>query len=1171
MKRKESGITLLALVVTIIVMLILAGVALKLGIGDNGIIGIAGNTVDLYTNASEQEQEGLNRFVEEFNQIFNENNPDGNEDNIVIEGRPTISIASWNGIVAKVQISTIAGCTTKYKIGQNGQWQEYIGLVDVNNGDTIYARYKNEQGVSATTSKVIEDKTEPNVQITSISANGITISVVATAQDNETGLPNPPTYNYYIKPKTESYYDFAGSNTTGEFKFPNLRGNTEYDVRVSTNDLAGNTGYDISSATTENVVDIPTLVVDENIFFELDPEGPTKGPVNVTIRVEPELEEPMYLVYSTNGTDNWQRYNGPIPMTNNGTIYAKVTNGTDESNVVSTNITNIDNTAPNIEVRVDKITSKTIEISVNSSDADKDEYTYDYYIKKNGENDYKLDGTAGDPKTTHTFEDLEDGIAYDIKVVAKDLVQNETPFELTESTYLVPGLNDSNTTIKLYTEEGEEFPADKVTNKPLKVEITVNSETQGNYKIQYSTDGTSYKEYTERVQITDKTTVHIRLWDERNANENHGTEVTKEITNVDASLSDLGVLVKNKEQVKENTKVTDKDGNTITIPEGFTPQPNPDADPGSDPNSYYDPEIEDGVIVKDAKGNEFVWIPVGTINTDNGPRTIEYNRYIYSNWKNGGTDSETNSMKIQTTADQTEYFAESLNESEKNSAVSNGGFYLGRYEAGVSGGSARTEDSGTSQTVEIKPNLDVYNYVTQSEARALAEGMYSSANYTSSLPSSYAWDTALQFLKQTGNEAYLTDSSQGNYYNTMPEGKTEEGSVLIETGKTTPVKHLYDMGGNVYEWTTERYSNVEATKVSRGGFYGFLSTDEPAIGRFSSSNTADQAIGFRVALFLGAVDPSAKYMDDLQIGDYVAYSPGSETASSYPLSMAESGYTSDQTISRDSLNWRVLSINDDGTVNLVSDTTTSQTIGFGNAVGYNNGVFLLNDIASSLYSNSSLGATARSINIEDIEKGMTTEGLEFAHENTGGEVPWRQIKTYSMESLVLPIIIRYPNLYAEENGSGIESDVPKTDGIDQSDGFFVEEPSTEIPAYSDAFTLTLTQTFYYFDFYNFDFKNTTFRDMFSNPEYNNWIASRYVQISHSAMIGGLSLPFFGIFYQSNGIIGENEGLRGELFSAASTEGAIQSKTLRPIISLNANIKLISGDGKSASTAYQIQQ
>ena len=159
---------------------------------------------------------------------------------------------------------------------------------------------------------------------------------------------------------------------------------------------------------------------------------------------------------------------------------------------------------------------------------------------------------------------------------------------------------------------------------------------------------------------------------------------------------------------------------------------------------------------------------------------------------------------------------------------------------------------------------------------------------------------------------------------------------------------------------------------------------------------------------------------------------------------------------------------------------------------------------------------------------------------------------------------KYTNLYAEENGSGIESDVPKTDGIDQSDGFFVEEPSTEIPAYSGAFALTLTQTFYYFDGYFSDFKNTTFRDMLFNPEYNNWIASRYVQISNS-------FPFFGIFYQSDGIMGRDAGVGGALFSIVSTEGAIQSKTLRPIISLNANIKLISGDGKSAGTAYQIIQ
>ena len=1169
MKRKESGITLLALVVTIIVMLILAGVALKLGIGDNGIIGIAGNTVDLYTNASEQEQEGLNRFTDEFNQILNEGRPggeDNTDENITIDTRPTISIVGWNqGVGGIVEISPLAGCTIQYKIGRTGQWIEYSGQVNVDNGDTIFARYKNEEGVSASSSKIVEDTTGPNVNITSLTVDGGEISIMVTAQDNEMGMPNPPTYNYYIKLHSDTYYESVGHNTTGEFTFTELKGNEQYDIRVSTTDLAGNQGSTTSNSQTGETVEIPTLVVDENIFFDLSPEGPTTGPVNVTIRVEPELEKPLYLEYSTDG-NKWEKYEKPVEMTDNGRVYAKVNDGEgNTSNVVYVDVTNIDRTKPEASVQVTNTTSKSITVSVTPTVGT--DLTYEYYIKAEGENDYRRDNKDNDKNATHIFEKLDDDTNYDIIVTFTTAIGNSGEATTTAKTLLVPGLNEDNTTFKLYTtnEEGaqEEFPADKVTNKPLMLEITVDSETKGSYKVQYSTDGTNYQEYTDKIQITDKTTVHVRLWDERDTNENHGTEVTKEITNVDASLSDLGVLVKNEEQVKENTKVTDKDGNTITIPEGFTPQPNPDADPGSDPNGYYDPEIEDGVIVKDAKGNEFVWIPVGTINTDNGPRTIVYNRYIYSNWKNGGTDSETNSMKIQTTADQTEYFAESLNESEKNSAVNNGGFYLGRYEAGVSGGTARTEDSGTSQTVEIKPNLDVYNYVTQSEARALAEGMYSSANYTSSLPSSYAWDTAIKFLEQTGNEAYLTDSSQGNYYNTMPEGKTEEGSVLIETGKTTPVNHLYDMGGNVYEWTTERYSNSEATKVSRGGFYGFLSTDEPVIGRFSSSNTADQAISFRVALFLGAVDDQVKYMDDLQIGDYVAYSPGSETASSYPLSMAESGYTSDQTISRDSLNWRVLSINDDGTVNLVSDTTTSQTIGFGNAVGYNNGVFLLNDIASSLYSNSSLGATARSINIEDVEKGMTTEGLEFAHENTGGRVPWRQIERYSLESLIGPIL--YPNLYAEENGSGINFDVLKTDGIDQSDGFFVEEPSTEIPAYSRAYALIVTQTFYFFDAYISDFKNTTFRDMLFNPEYNNWIASRYVQI-------GDAFPGFGIFYQSDGIMGGRDGAEGGvLFSIVSTEGAIQSKTLRPIISLNANIKLISGDGKSASTAYQIQQ
>ena len=81
---------------------------------------------------------------------------------------------------------------------------------------------------------------------------------------------------------------------------------------------------------------------------------------------------------------------------------------------------------------------------------------------------------------------------------------------------------------------------------------------------------------------------------------------------------------------------------------------------------------------------------------------------------------------------------------------------------------------------------------------------------------------------------------------------------------------------------------------------------------------------------------------DVQVGEYVAYTP--DTAESYSLPTTVTGYSSDRTITQESLTWRVLSVNDDGTIDLISSAPTSQSVEFGGALGYNNCVYLLNDI-----------------------------------------------------------------------------------------------------------------------------------------------------------------------------------------------------------------------------------
>ena len=124
--------------------------------------------------------------------------------------------------------------------------------------------------------------------------------------------------------------------------------------------------------------------------------------------------------------------------------------------------------------------------------------------------------------------------------------------------------------------------------------------------------------------------------------------------------------------------------------------------------------------------------------------------------------------------------------------------------------------------------------------------------------SSYAWDTTIAFLQKV-NSDYGNRSAEGNYSDTTfsytditgaSQTKASNSQVLVPTGQTTPVCNIYDMGGNVWEWTTESCSDTSSPYARRGGYYDSFFATYPAGFRDGYSDRANDIIGFRLTLFM---------------------------------------------------------------------------------------------------------------------------------------------------------------------------------------------------------------------------------------------------------------------------------------------------------------------------------
>ena len=277
---------------------------------------------------------------------------------------------------------------------------------------------------------------------------------------------------------------------------------------------------------------------------------------------------------------------------------------------------------------------------------------------------------------------------------------------------------------------------------------------------------------------------------------------------INASLGvNLGTITGNE---INNTVTQDSLGNRVVVPAGF---------------KVVNPEdnVEDGIIIEDVSakdsttvGSQFVWIPVGKgiQKTDGSSFDVVLGRYdfdsttgeVIGEHENDSEDTVEEHSKDNMPAKDIEGF--------RKSAIENGGYYIGRYEA-------RTEirrTSGENQLTPLTEKQDdyVYNYVSQIQAAELSRNMYDSGNFASDLVNSYAWDTAILFLQECDDRVEKTKPySIQNAVSTdfVPQGTNKE-----ET--KDEICNIYDMASNCYEKTTETTSNPDMPCIYRGGdFY----------------------------------------------------------------------------------------------------------------------------------------------------------------------------------------------------------------------------------------------------------------------------------------------------------------------------------------------------------------
>lgn len=1013
--RLDSGISMIALVVTIVVLIILAGITIATLTGDGGLFGKSSQAKmeteikqyqekldDIKTRTLAKDYQGnldgfLDKLVEKINKdsMFKdaqEVTPNYEKDYVLVitkEGymfNVTMNETTYVGLKGeetdinkivvsmektpiswtndKVRVTLTANSSSvsiEYKIN-NGNWEKYNGEIEIEDNNTkITARAKNNENQTGPEKEDTIDNIDRLAPLeftptitpgrTSLKITANTEDATATDVDGESGIRG---YKFSNN-NGGNWTDLQEGNI---YTFEGLRENENYQIRVKAIDNAGNETEvgPFMGTTSDETQETP----DGNIIFEQTPNKDTwtKGPVKLAIYSDVSGYD---IEYSYDG-NNFQDYTGELNIEDNNTrIYARLKNNNLSGETVEHVVENIDRLAPydfGPSVTNTGATSITVTGSTDDWDAtDKDGKSGIKYFEFSKDDGKTYEGQQ--EEGSYTFNGLTPGTTYKIKIKATDNAGNEKESYTYEVT--TTRLPNPSTDIT-FTKSPSGW-----TRGPVSVTINNNADTY--YILQYKLSNTDWDTYMDGNPITvtdNNTTIYARYKD---PNSDYTTEeVQTTVDKIDRLAPDkftpsIWDVTENTIEIRANN-VDDKAATSVDGKSGIR-----------------------GYIfgMSSDQGKTYYWRTEQTSNTytfgNLSPGTTYYFKVkVIDNAGNEITSNQTSGTTTKITVpDGDDYITFD---------------YSPRDWTNKSVTITITSTAGSQYEIQYSLNgTNWYTYNSSSKPTRSSNGpVYARLKYGSTYGTSATGNvTKIDTQKPSGTATSVTSGSSA--------------IITVETA---------DYESGVQSYTNATISNITKLnssqwEVTKNGTYLFIVYDNAGNSAIFSCTVS------------GIKDR------EVLVGDYVNYTPTGSSSTT----VTDLGTT--QTIYREDLEYQVLDISGNYAT-LVSSPTSTKLKGTVLQV-YNNMVYVLNNTAKTLYSNSSLGTTARSIKASDVTDKIE-DGYEYHNDST--YIGYGNSRTFYN--------IDYPNIYSQEYNGYIEED----------------EQNAPVIGYSTASSMTIKNTYYNF-------------------------------------------------------------------------------------------------------------